>query len=452
MIRFLVFVSLVLIATAATACGEPEPAPAVPTSEPTATPTPVPPPQVLGSSSAISPDNPLIAEIKVRLDKEAAVHVIYEADGVGPVRSATTAEATEHVVPVLRLLPATTYSYRVVAMDSAGRQSEGGEGTFTTGDLPEALASIDFKAEGAPTAELIMMDYRENAGSYILILDRNSRIVWYYANPNPFPPARAGIQGIRQKSNFDLVFYMGSPRSPCCLVEITPLGEVVDRLVYNVLDDTPHHDHVVLPDNEVLYLAEETREIDDTAHGGETSTRVTGDVVRTWDQRSGTTREVWNSFDQISTDVRVVWSGATKRWTHFNSIQVGARGNIVVSSRNRNQVISINPDNRSVEWFLGGPNSTYTFPNPEDKFYRQHTATELPNGNILVFDNGADRPEEEGGEYSRALELALNDYESSATKVWEYRHQPDIFASFISSAYRLDNGNTLINFGTTPDV
>ena len=38
------------------------------------------------------------------------------------------------------------------------------------------------------------------------------------------------------------------------------------------------------------------------------------------------------------------------------------------------------------------------------------------------------------------------------TKVWEYRHQPDIFASFISSAYRLDNGNTLINFGTTPDV
>ena len=352
----------------------------------------------------------------------------------------------------LGLRPSTTYSYQVLAVDAEGRESEGRGGTFATGELPEALATIELAAQGRPTPPLVLMDYRDAASSYILVLDRDSTIVWYFANPNPFPPQQSGIQAVRQKPNFNLVFYAGSPRTPCCLREITPLGEVVDQLVSNELDDTPHHDFLLLPEEKVLYLAEETRVIDDTANGGDSETRVTGDVIRLWDQKSGTTQELWNAFDHMSTDDRVVWERDPKRWTHFNSIHVGPRGNIVLSSRNRNQVISLSPDYQTIEWVLDGPGSSFHFPDPSEKFYRQHSATEMPNGNILVFDNGADRPEEEGGEFSRALELALRDYDSAAVKVWEYRHSPDLFASFISSAYRLDNGNTLVNFGTTPDV
>ena len=81
-------------------------------------------------------------------------------------------------------------------------------------------------------------------------------------------------------------------------------------------------------------------------------------------------------------------------------------------------------------------------------FYRQHTASQLANGNVLLFDNGNERPQAEGGEYSRALELRLDDAAGTATKVWEYRPSPDIYAPIVSSAYRLDNGNTLVNFGT----
>ena len=79
---------------------------------------------------------------------------------------------------------------------------------------------------------------------------------------------------------------------------------------------------------------------------------------------------------------------------------------------------------------------------------QQHDPKPLPNGNILIFDNGQTRPEEEGGEYSRALELTLNTYELTAVKVWEYRPDPDVFAPSRSSAFRLENGNTLINFET----
>ena len=71
----------------------------------------------------------------------------------------------------------------------------------------------------------------------------------------------------------------------------------------------------------------------------------------------------------------------------------------------------------------------------------------LPNGNVLVFDNGplrrrAHRP------YSRVIEI------EPATKrvVWEYVDSPtyNFFSHAISGARRLVNGNTLItegNFG-----
>ena len=58
---------------------------------------------------------------------------------------------------------------------------------------------------------------------------------------------------------------------------------------------------------------------------------------------------------------------------------------------------------------------------------------------------------EEGSEFSRALELVLDDYDNVAEAAWEYRADPDIYASFISSAYRLESGNTLVNFGASAD-
>lgn len=102
------------------------------------------------------------------------------------------------------------------------------------------------------------------------------------------------------------------------------------------------------------------------------------------------------------------------------------------------------PNLKTIEWQLGGPGSDYSFPNPDDQFYVH--ATELSNGNILLFDNS---PRSEGGNgYSRALEIRLDEESRSAVKAWEYRHEPDTLSQIVSSATRFDNGNTLITFGT----
>src|SRR5690606_331384 len=61
-------------------------------------------------------------------------------------------------------------------------------------------------------------------------------------------------------------------------------------------------------------------------------------------------------------------------------------------------------------------------------------------------DNGNSRPDDEGGEYSRALELELDEATMTARKVWEYVAEPAIFSPCCANVERLENGNTPMVF------
>ncbi len=438
----------------AAACGEDEP----------------PPPKVVSHSAEIQATNSLIAQISVTLDRDGLVYVEYENAQAGKFRSAPTeGPAIEHQVPILRLRPATSYSYTVVATDKEGNETRSDSGTFMTGLLPEALATLQINAQGEPSSELLLLDTRDVDSSWFFMLDRDAQIVWYYESPNPIEDIPYPVTGVVQKPDFNLVYQLNNPFNICCIREITPTGKIVDNLAAGPINGFPHRDLLLMPNGRILYAAWTYRVIDDTAQDGGPETLVEGLALYTWDQESGLTEQVWNAFDGIGTDVRLGWGPGNNtgsypgevtlqehtppiRWTGANSVQIGPRGNIIVSIVNLSQIISISSDFQRVEWSLGGPASSFTFEGPSDQFYRQHTAQQLPNGNILMFDNGRGRPEEEGGEYSRALELALNDYDLVARKVWEYRHEPDVYAPNRSSAFRLENGNTLLNFVADPRV
>ncbi len=417
---------------------------APPTAEPSSTPS------IVSTSASVLADNPLIVNVEVSLDSPARVRVAYHNADVGSFITRTTEfAAAEHSVPVVRLRPLTTYFYDAFAVAEDGSTSAGSGGSFTTGELPDALARMDLTVEGSPTG-LVLFDLEDNPDSYYVALDEDSVVVWYYRHEVTLPDMPVSARTVRQKPNYNLVFLEGGPlgrRFNCCLKEITPLGELVDRLAANPIDKFVNRDFLILSDTEVLYLAHEVIEIDDTENGGGPGTQTLVDSIRVWDQTNDTTREIWSALDHFSLDQRVDWNPGQQpiAWQRANSLALGVRGNYVVSLANWDQVISISPDGESIEWQLGGPDTDYHFLNPADRFYGQHTASELPNGNILVYDNGSGRPEEEGGGYSRAIELALNTYDLGVTKVWEYRHEPDLYARGRSSAFRLGNGNTLIN-------
>jgi hypothetical protein len=124
-------------------------------------------------------------------------------------------------------------------------------------------------------------------------------------------------------------------------------------------------------------------------------------------------------------------------WAHNNTCEVlpdnpAARkdlrfkkGNILFSYRSLDVIGVIDKTTSEIVWAWG--------PSELDG---QHQPTMLPNGNILIYDNGTRRG------WSRLIELNPIDEEI----VWEYTATPKeaFFSPYISGSQLLTNGNTLI--------
>lgn len=409
------------------------------------------PPKVVEHSAAISAANSLIAEVSVSLSRKASVFVEYDNPRAGRFRTALSVPGMEHDIPVARLLPGSDYTYTVGIQDADGAVTIGASGEFATGELPSEIAALQTTVSGRSTQSLILADYGIGANSYYVFRDEVGNIVWYYAAGATDGADDGGdyTGGIRQKVDGNLVYLSNQ----CCITEITPLGEVVSRIASGDDAGIPHDDFVIMDDGRILYPSDTREVFDDSANGGYANAEAVVDTMRVWDPATGSVEQVWDSrdfWDISDPDERVIWHpDPVFRWTDINSVSIGPRGNLVLSANNRRQVISLSPDFQVIEWQLGGPGSDYDFQDPGNRFYGLHTASELANGNVLVFDNGVERSIYEGGEYSRALELRLDRDSGGVTKAWEYRFSPDIVSNGVSGAARLDNGNTLVNFGAT---
>ena len=170
-------------------------------------------------------------------------------------------------------------------------------------------------------------------------------------------------------------------------------------------------------------------------------TDATGNIY--WKWRAIEHTNIKDVVDDIPLDQNTI------DFTHINSLDEDANGNILISIRHFDEISLINKSTGNFIWRLGGSkckNNQFTFTNDIVNgffgFSHQHCASILPNGNILLYDNGNLK----SPQYSRAVEYSLNLISKTATKVWEYRNTPDIFNSTYGSVYRLDNGNSLVNF------
>jgi hypothetical protein len=122
------------------------------------------------------------------------------------------------------------------------------------------------------------------------------------------------------------------------------------------------------------------------------------------------------------------------RWEYINSVKAMRDGNILISNRLLNCIRIIDKKSGDTLWKWG-----------EMQLGHPHNATELENGNILIFDNGWHRHGSGIGEkvpFSRILEVERG----SGKIVWEYvdSNPTNFFSANISGCQRLPNGNTLI--------
>jgi hypothetical protein len=228
------------------------------------------------------------------------------------------------------------------------------------------------------------------------------------------------------------------------------------------------------------------------------------DAIRLWDPTTGTDEMIWNLLEHVdlqldqrhhfAIDAMGVCDplAVSYDWSHCNGLEWGLDNNILLSSRHLEAILSIERVEDAngqlqlgdIQWYIaaeplaslsGVPHLTVVgggivddtgalIPYSET-FYAQHAPQQLDNGNILLFDNGIILsqppyyyPYSFVRPWSRALELDPDFVNNEARVVWQYTHSCEDtacendyswhFAPFVSNAIRLDNGNTLIDFGT----
>jgi outer membrane protein assembly factor BamB len=208
------------------------------------------------------------------------------------------------------------------------------------------------------------------------------------------------------------------------------------KVVWEVRHPDHHHDARKLRNGNVILLCLRPLPpmLPGRVRGGVPGTEIDGTMYADYLVEVTTRGEVvweWRSWEHLdfATDV-INFQDFREEWTHANTVAELPNGNLVVSFRNISTVVIIDRVTGRIVWKLGGP-----------PLAQQHDPRPLPNGNLLIFDNGPHR-RDHPAPYSRVIEVDPR----TSQIVWEYHDQSlfDFFSPYISGAQRLANGNTLI--------
>jgi outer membrane protein assembly factor BamB len=278
-----------------------------------------------------------------------------------------------------------------------------------------------------------------NGDGTVYLVDLNGKIVHTWRMP--YPP---GLYGYLTERG--TLFYNGKIPNETFLGKSPFMGGAAleadwnGRILWEVRQANHHHDGRLLKNGNVLFLCatELPADISRKVQGGRPGTEVNGKIWAdyllevTKEGRTVWEWRTWEHLDPAEYPITFV-ENARSEWTHGNAIVELADGNLLISFRNISTILKIDRKTGRVVWRLGAPAVS-----------GQHAPTPLPNGNILIFDNGPHRLEQTFP-FSRVIEVnpATNEI------VWKYQEAfpPSFYSDRISNAQRLPNGNTLINEG-----
>lgn len=222
---------------------------------------------------------------------------------------------------------------------------------------------------------------------------------------------------------------------------------------------TDFHDIQILSNGHILLIGQVDSIINMKRYvpNGNERARVIGFVIQELDENKNLVFQ-WNTFEHYAiTDATedVDLAGLNIPYVHCNSIEMDSDGNLLLCSRHLDEITKIDRQNGNIIWRWGGSkckNNQFTFLNDTiDGFFgfsHQHYVRRLPNGNILMLDNGNLRPTS----FTRAVEYRIDENAKTAYKVWEYRKNPDVYVPWLGNAQRLPNGNTMIGWGAATNL
>ena len=394
---------------------------------------------------------------------------------------------TVHSVPVIGLYADTTNTVDIRIINATGDTVEAGSVTIVTQALPTNMpASIVANSfdenKVAPGIYLVssLTSYKNTDNqpfSIPYMLDDYGDIRWVLNYATDAELATLFYNdGIARLKNGN--FYFGD-ESTDKIYEVDVLGKIINT--WPVSGYLFHHE--VHEEENGNFLLTATKPGSTFTDGSST----VGDFVVEIDRNSKQVSNVWDLKESLN-EYRLVWiPDENSDWFHGNAVLDDTTDNTIIVSGRTQGVVKLDRSNH-IKWILAphkdwGTNrrgedlnkylltpldasgnvisdttvayGNTTTPDFEWNCY-QHCPLKLPDGNLMLFDNGTNRTLDpvDGnlafnggpGKYSRAAEYKIDTMNMTVQQVWQYGKERDVecYSSIVSSVQFLPNSNHVV--------
>jgi arylsulfate sulfotransferase len=418
---------------------------------------------------------PLGAVLQVRTEQPCQLTVT--VPGETPVKLEFLDYLNFREVPVLGLYPGRENVLKIT-LTTEDKQEYSGTAVVATNALPTGFPTIDVttlqpdKMEAGFHLVDLLLANNGKFLPYTVMFDNQGVIRWFM---DMSEQEQITYTTYRLKNGNWL--YLNWIK----LLEVNDLGKTIRE--EQMRGNAGKHEIIEMP-NGMLLMGGSKKGSYVMSEGRKVPTRFDHAII--WDRMTNRTAKEWDMRKYFKVDRHIFptdygMDPATD-WFHVNSIAISSRDNSVLVSGSKQGVAKVGPDN-SLRWVLAphvawgqagfdgkGLNTTdylLAATNATGELYPdevqqgkvsaedfdwptgQHALNLLPNGNLLLFDNGLRRNFESKPTYSRAVEYKIDEANRTITQVWQYGKERglDMFSPTTSDVDALPNGNRLITSG-----
>jgi hypothetical protein len=284
-----------------------------------------------------------------------------------------------------------------------------------------------------------------------MILNEHGELVWFKS----LSPAGTRAANLRVQE------YEGKPaltwwQDPLDADGSKTAGEVIANSAYQTVAivragngyQPDLHEFQITPQGTALITVYDAIDCDLSSVGGPRDGAVADTLLQEIDLKTGLVMYEWHSLDHVPLASSYASAVQTSKaepfdYFHINSIDVEQDGDLLVDSRNAWAAYDVDPKTGQVRWELGGKHSSFKL-GPGASPAWQHDAIQQPDGAITFFDNGATPVVHS---QSRAIELALDTSNMTATLERSYEHVNPLVAGSQGNVQTLSNGDWMVGWG-----
>ncbi len=211
------------------------------------------------------------------------------------------------------------------------------------------------------------------------------------------------------------------------------------------------HDFQILPHDIAYVTAFNPIRCDLSSAGGARNGAIIDTAIQEIDMKTGLVRWEWHSLDHVGVAESETSApkGTPWDWFHINSIDPEADGDLLISARSTWAAYQLEGGTGDILWRLGGTDSSFKM-GPGTSTAWQHDGRLLADGEVTLFDDGANPPVHE---QSRAVRIALdfNTHEAHLSAAFTHP-DPPVLAASQGNVQTLARGDTVVDYGGVPEI